>query len=141
MSADNGRILRFLLIADAILIAIAMAVTIFVDPQIVPSELKKYTELLSSDSDRAENIGTAVVIALIVGVNFIAIAGLWFRKRWARILYTVAFIFGLVVSALSTPDVRSGISTVVQDLDTAVTGAVLLLVWFIMKDEFTRRAS
>jgi hypothetical protein len=138
MGADHRRILRLLLLADAILIVIAASMTIFIDPQIVPPELKKYAEVFSPDLDSSEKLGVVIVVALILVINFVSIAGLWFLQRWARILYTLAFIAGLVISALSEPDVHSGILSAIQDMDTGVTGAVLLLVWFIMKDEFAR---
>ena len=138
LPTQRARLLRGLLLADAILVIIMAGLWIFVDPQIVPPELKKYTELFGADAANSEKIGVTVTIAIFIIANLASIAGLWFFRRWARILYTLAFVVALFSQLFSNVDARSGISAFAQDLDTAVTGAVLLLVWFIVKDGFAR---
>jgi hypothetical protein len=63
-------------------------------------------------------------------------------KRWGRTLFTAVAILTLASRLLSSdPEVQSAYTSVLSDLDTMITGAILLLVWVFMRDEFAVRTT
>jgi hypothetical protein len=130
--------LRILLILDLIFFAFGV-LFIFIDPALLPPELKKYSSLIEDDSNSEKlniAIGMAVFYACIIAPWLISIIGLWRLRRWARMLYTL-FVFVLLFWGLfGGADVESAFSSVVGQLDAMAEGAILLMVWFIMKGEF-----
>jgi hypothetical protein len=132
--ANLTRVLRVLLIVDVVLFALLILFS-FIDPALVPPELKKYASLFE-DNSTAEKLYVAIGYALIVAILIVSIVGLWNLRRWGRILYTLFVAFLLLISLLGGAEVQSAFSFFVSQLDGMAEGAILLMVWVVMKTEF-----
>jgi len=129
------RILRILLLAKAIILP-ATVLGIWLDPQILPDDLKKYVLI-----EEGDELLTAIIIALLVGIYLVPIIGLWLLKRWARVFYTGLIILGVAIGLFPEPVVHSAYTSLLLDADSMLNGGILLLIWLIMKDEFASGAA
>jgi hypothetical protein len=91
----------------------------------------------------------ALFLAFIASV--IGFIGLWWCKRWARLVFTIGNIFGLssgvamsiftalvplAVSPTGQAGDSRGILATVSDTNSMLLGAILALTWFGMPREF-----
>jgi hypothetical protein len=58
-------------------------------------------------------------------------------KNWARVLYTAMIILPLAINLLSPgPEVQSAYWSLLSDVASMLEGAILLLIWAFMNDQF-----
>jgi hypothetical protein len=130
------RVLRVLLLADVIIFIVTAIMDFYVDPQILPDDLKKYA--LNSALDSEDDVVMGSVLLAVLGALYaVLIIGLWFLQRWARVLFILLFIcvFGLGLY-VGEPEVHSYYSNVVSMISWMIEGAILLLIWVLMTEEF-----
>jgi hypothetical protein len=131
------QVLRCLVVADVVVGVANIVVGFWVDSQILPDDLKKYV----LDVGDSSNGSLIAVIALTV-ILLAADLGLWMLKRWGRSLFTTVAVLTLAIRLLSSdPEIQSAYTSVLSDLDTMITGAILLLTWVVMRDAFAVRAA
>jgi hypothetical protein len=139
------RVLRVLLLADVIIFMVSAIMDFYVDPQILPDDLKKYVISFALDSED-DVVIWSILLAVLGALYAVLIIGLWFLQRWARVLFILLLIcvFGLGLY-FGEPEVHSYYSNVVSIVSWMIEGAILLLIWVLMTEEFasgsTRRAT
>jgi uncharacterized membrane protein (DUF2068 family) len=131
------QVLRSLVIADVIMTIASTAVEVLVDPQTLPDDLKKYA-VDFADADRFVTAFLGVWAAVLL----VADIGLWMLKNWARFLYTFMIILALAIKLFGLePEVQSAYSAVLSDVASMVEGAILVLIWALMHDQFRSRVA
>ena len=68
--------------------------------------------------------GVSLAVALAASV------GLWFLKRWARIMYTVLIFATLVTTPFLGPAVTPALASALYLVSGLASGGILGLVWF-----------
>ena len=138
------RVLRVLLLADVIIFIVTAIMDFYVDPQILPDDLKKYA--ISALDSEDDVVIWSILLAVLGAIYAVLVIGLWFLQRWARVLFILLLIcvFGLGLY-FGEPEVHSSYSNVVSIVSWMIEGAILLLIWVLMTEEFasgtTRRAT
>jgi hypothetical protein len=131
------QVLRCLVVADVVVGVANIVVGFWVDPLILPEDLKKYV-LDVSDSSSASVVAVAALTCVLLAADL----GLWRLERWGRTLFTAVAVATLAIRLLSSdPEIQSAYTSVLSDLDTMITGAILLLTWGVMQDVFTVRTA
>jgi hypothetical protein len=139
-------ILRLAIILT-IVVALVTAIAGLALDDTLPAELAQFVRARKS-ADLTDLEAVAVLANfLIVAALLVGLIGLWWVKRWARLLFTISAIlspplwmFAGFVSGLSL------VSTPIElGMDTALNmgiGAILTLIWIGMSEEFklTERA-
>jgi hypothetical protein len=130
------RVLRVLLLADVIIFIVTAMMDFYVDPQILPDDLKKYA--LNSALDSEDDVVIWSVLLAVLGALYaVLIIGLWFLQRWARVLFILLLTCALGLGLyFGEPEVHSNYSNVVSMISWMIEGAILLLIWIVMKEEF-----
>jgi len=81
------------------------------------------------DSTTGELVLLAISLSLLVAM-IVATAGLFCLRRWAAWLYLISFVLGIVIMALSGPNVEHAIASAFDDIGTALSGIVIALAFF-----------
>ena len=97
----------------------------------LPEQLQEYVADIAAD--RFFLVGTGIAFILWA----VLMVGLWYFKRWARLLFSllVATII-LVPWFQDAPDVRSASMALTADLVAMTTGAMLIFMWGVLCKEF-----
>lgn len=129
-------VLRVFLLADVIFVVVNVILGFYVDPQILPDDLKKYVINSAIDTE-GDVVIWSTLLAVLGAIYAVMIVGLWFLKRWARVLYTLLVIGALGLELyFGEPEVHSHYSNIGSTISSMIEGAVLLLIWIVMKEEF-----
>ena len=139
----NIRILRVLLVGDFLTGVSACLVSIFVDPRLLPADLRDYTFSVPKDyeiDEQAVIIIVACVVGLFVTLMLAVLVGLWRLRPWGRLLYVLFALISTVwpLVAFAEPVLYTGLSLTLWSISGMISGGILLLVLVILRDEFRR---
>jgi hypothetical protein len=135
------RVLRVLLLADVIIFIVTTIMDFYVDPQILPDDLKKYATSFALDSED-DVVIWSILLAVLGTLYAVLIIGLWLLQRWARVLFILLLMCALGLGLyFGEPEVHSYYSNVVSTVSWMIEGAILLLIWILMTEEFASGAT
>ncbi len=141
MQTSQKTILRLLIVlAFVALVSEIGANSLFKNT--LPPELAQFVKA----HDAAPLTGSALAFALIVLVcNCVGLIGLWWGKRWARIVFSIgALLAPVVVIVVGFADSSTLISNAVElgasNVTAIIDGAILALIWFEMPKQFEETA-
>ena len=134
----HPRLVLRALIAIEWLLIFAMVVCVFTVELPLPAELQDYLiredERPFSPSDHAWLIaGAAVLIASVA-----ASVGLWFYRRWARLLYAVNVLAGVAMTLFGPPIVEHPLVTALGELSSVLAGAIVAMAYYAPIDALQR---
>ena len=99
--------------------------------------IAKFEEQEMADSATTFFAAVLVWVAAVV----IALIGLWWVKRWARLLFTLSIAAGIPL-IMATPDsapamfVQTPLDNIATTVLSLLNGATLALIWLGMEDSF-----
>jgi Na+-translocating ferredoxin:NAD+ oxidoreductase RnfD subunit len=71
-------------------------------------------------------------------MSIIASVGLWFFRRWARLLYLLSVIASVLLTALDGPAVHHVLFAIFSDVSSVITGAIVGVAYFAPIDGLRR---
>jgi len=129
------RFFRILLALDLALSLIGIYLALS-QHEALPEELRTYVWKAETDTMFYAYAGLGSLLGAAL------FAGLWLFQRWAKYLLTLLTAAAFpVVWFYDTPDVRSASATVVDSLEMMFSGAVLVFIWVVLPQEFSRSAN
>ena len=134
------RILRYLIVAEIVLVVLMVAAA-FVEDRFLPPLLQQYQESISSDEFSSTDIlWLAVGIPALI-VSIVAWIALWRGWRIGRRLYTIGWIAFLPVIAFTGPLVQTGAVSFIDTVSSLVGGVILGLLYFSdLRQQYDRNA-
>ncbi len=141
---DNRSILRLLILLVVVTTGMTMYTGLRFDQTLPPTLLTFVRTPANTDLSTLDTI-----IAVALGVDLIGmlvgLVGMWWCRRWARWIFTVAALASPVLSVvLGLNDPRSLVSNAIESgansASNMAIGATLALIWFSMERDFTTGA-
>jgi hypothetical protein len=139
---DNRSILRLLIL----LVAVTSGMTLYAGPrfdQTLPQQLLTFIHARAADAELStpEAIAAAAIGLQLIGM-VVGLVGMWWCRRWARWIFTVAMLSSPVLTTLlGLSDPRSLVSNAIEaganSASDLAVGATLALIWFSMERDFT----
>ena len=120
--------LRALVAADWVVL-LAGAVCVLALDLPLPAELQAYVDRQEELSAESHPLWWLVAIPVLLG-SIIASVGLWFFRRWARALYALIVVSGIIMTAIDGPVAHHALAEVFTAISSLVAGAILGLAYF-----------
>ena len=120
---------RLLLIAPLLLVILGAINDYFFSSEALDSVYNHLGEVETTLSDwGAMILGILAFISLSLSVT--ALIGLFLFRPWGRVFYIVAFALLAPITPFMGISVASGTSQVLYDLSMAISGAIVVLVYY-----------
>lgn len=129
MNQQTARLaLRAFILISAFLTFVYLAVS-SADDSLLPKELAEWKAAQETDADDATAIVALVLALPLFGFLIASMVGLFMFKKWGAWLYLGVSLLGSLFM-LMEPNVESGLSAFLSDLDTCVVGIILGIAFF-----------
>jgi hypothetical protein len=129
---DIGRLkmfLRVLIVGEIVFGVLSLVVSAFTQVTL-PEPLREYLELEAQAPITKRDLFLLAFGVLLLVMVLISSIGLFVFWRPARLLYLIATVFGVVITPLLGPAVRTGWDTPLEETASITAGAILALVYF-----------
>ena len=103
----------------------------------LPAELQAYTDRQDELSSGPHRLWWIVAIPVLLG-SILAFFGLWFFRRWARALYAILVVAGVIMAATDGPVAHHALAEVFAVVSSLVSGAILGVAYFAPIDGLQR---
>jgi hypothetical protein len=135
LSKGRIRLLRILLLAELFFLAVGLsAIAVFFTT--LPADLQANWKL---ESDKGFGVADYLSLAA-VATYLLGMIGCWRIRQWGRILYTIGIGSVIALTAFTEPDILPSVAQALSDASVLTSGAVILLMWSNMEEEFTHSA-
>lgn len=129
MNQPSARLaLRTCILVSAFLTLVALAVSL-ADDSLLPKELAEWKAAQGTEDDAAAAIVGLVLVMPLLAALIASMVGLFMFKKWGAWLYLGVSLLGALFM-LMEPNVESGLSAFLSDLDTFVVGITLGIAFF-----------
>lgn len=96
----------------------------------LPEELRAYvTVQQEAPLSDAEAVGAVATFA-VVGVETVALVGLWLRRRWARLPYVVSVVLSAFWLLQGGPEIMTNVGNFMAELAVLSSGFIAALIYF-----------
>jgi hypothetical protein len=142
---DKTYILRLAIILTFIAVSISIAAGFFLN-NTLPAELAQSVKA-HEDADITDRQAAVILpFLLILIVMLVGLIGLWWCKRWARLLFTIAAILTPPMTAIAgfvaaNTLVSNAVEAGVDSALSMFIGAIVAMTWLVMPEEFKRPAA
>jgi hypothetical protein len=124
------RLFRALLLLNTALAILSMPIMLM-ERGALPEQLQEYVADIAAD--RFFLVGTGIAFILWA----VLMVGLWYFKRWARLLFSLVVATAILVPWFQgAPDVQSAAMALASDLTAMSVGAALIFMWGVLRKEF-----
>lgn len=129
MNQQTARLaLRTCILVSAFLTLVALAVAL-ADDSLLPKELAEWKAAQETEDDAAAMIVGLVLVMPLIAALIASMVGLFMFKKWGAWLYLGVSLLGALLMLIE-PNVESGLSAFLSDLDTFVVGITLGIAFF-----------
>lgn len=129
MNQPSARLaLRTCILVSAFLTLVALAVSL-ADDSLLPKELAEWKAAQETEDDAAAMIVGLVLVMPLIAALIASMVGLFMFKKWGAWLYLGVSLLGALFMLIG-PNVESGLSAFLSDLDTFVVGITLGIAFF-----------
>lgn len=129
MNQQTARLaLRAFILISAFLTMVYLAVSL-ADDSLLPKELAEWKAAQETEEDAAAAIVGLVLVMPLIAALIASMVGLFMFKKWGAWLYLGVSLLGALFMLIE-PNVESGLSAFLSDLDTFVVGIILGIAFF-----------
>jgi hypothetical protein len=141
-ASHKTNILRLAIILTVLALSVEIAASLLLK-NTLPAELAQFVQARETADLTSRQAVSFLSLFLVLAALLAGLIGLWWCKRWARLLFSIAAI--LIPPTAAIAGFLSGetlVSNAVEiGADSALNifiGAIFALVWFAMPEEFRR---
>ena len=132
---DTTKLIKRLVIVEMLLFLLVIVFSFFRE-MLLPELLQEYLVDQMAARSASALLTTVFVLSGFMIAYIVSLVGLLCSKVWAKKLYAFSVVIACFIPLFFGPVVQHGVSVVLGDLLSMVTGAVLSLLFFT-NSEFT----
>ena len=121
--------LRVALVLEWLSIAVGIAAE-FALENTLPPELQSYVTARDDAPMSIPEVALLSVGALALLVGLVSSIALWFRRRWARLPYTITTLLFTLSVLPDGPSVQSALGAFFGELSVLIPGFIIALIYF-----------
>ncbi|MCB2184725.1 MAG: hypothetical protein KQH63_22090 [Desulfobulbaceae bacterium] len=126
---NNKSILRLLIVAEWLLLAISIYISIFLESYL-PQELQNYL-LAESTAETTKQEDILIIASLVIlAAYLISSIMLLLLKKWAKWPYLLSMVVLFLIAPFAGPTVEHSTADTIAEISTLISGMILSLIFF-----------